>query len=261
MDMTGEVRIPASRDVVWAALNSPATLKACIPGCEELSEQSENEMVAVVAIKIGPVSARFNCAVTLSELDPPNSYRITGEGQGGVAGHARGGAIVKLTADGAETLLSYTFSAQVGGKLAQLGSRMIDATTKTLSAVFFKNLAREIEAQTQADLTKPQEEPITPEDAGRAKPLPAPARQTLSSPAPSVVAGPSRADRRIATTALAIAVVAVLLAGLALNELGSARGALPVAYASTEFNIAVQLLTVLAVGYLLGRSSRNASSG
>lgn len=144
MEMRGQERIAASRETVWAALNDPEILRRCIPGCEELVRQSDTEMTAVAVIKVGPIKASFTGAVILSELDPPNGYRITGEGQGGIAGHARGGAVVRLEADGNDTLLSYEVSAQVGGKLAQLGARMIDATARSLAAAFFRKFAAEI---------------------------------------------------------------------------------------------------------------------
>ncbi len=150
MDMTGEQRIPAPREAVWRALNDPDVLRRCIPGCQELTKHSDTEMSAVAVVKVGPISARFQGAVTLSELDPPNGYRIVGEGQGGVAGHARGGALVKLVDDGEGTLLTYVVSAQIGGKLAQLGGRMIDATAKSMSAAFFRKFAEEIASPTVA---------------------------------------------------------------------------------------------------------------
>ena len=145
MDMTGEIRLPASREEVWARLNDPATLKACIPGCEELEQLSPTEMQASVMTKIGPIKARFKGKVTLSDLDPPNGYKLSGEGQGGIAGFASGGAVVRLEELSAgETLLSYEASAKVGGKIAQLGSRLVDSTAKKLAAEFFDTLAREI---------------------------------------------------------------------------------------------------------------------
>jgi carbon monoxide dehydrogenase subunit G len=138
MDMTGERRIPAPRQTVWDALNDPAVLRQCIPGCESLEKTAENELRATAAVKIGPINARFNGKVQLTDLDPPNSYRISGEGQGGVAGFAKGGADVRLADDGeATTLLSYTVNAQVGGKIAQLGARLIDATSKQMADLFF----------------------------------------------------------------------------------------------------------------------------
>ncbi|KHK90324.1 SRPBCC family protein [Novosphingobium malaysiense] len=146
MEMTGEQRIPAPRQQVWEALNDPEVLRRCIPGCQELVKESDTEMTAIALVKVGPISARFQGRVTLSDMDPPNGYRITGEGQGGVAGHARGGAVVRLAEDGGETVLAYEVSAQIGGKLAQLGGRMIDATARTMAGAFFKQFAQEVTA-------------------------------------------------------------------------------------------------------------------
>src|SRR6059058_3413012 len=122
MVMDGEVQLPAAREVVWGKLNDPEVLKACIPGCESLEKSSDTEFQAVVVTKIGPVKAKFKGKVRLSDLDPPNGYRISGEGDGGVAGFAKGGARVALMAkDGGGTQLAYHVDAQIGGKLAQLG--------------------------------------------------------------------------------------------------------------------------------------------
>lgn len=137
MEIKGEYRITASREKVFAALNDPAVLQACIPGCESLEKTSDTEMKAKVRLRIGPVSASFSGKVTLSDLDPPNGYKISGEGQGGAAGFAKGGAVVTLREDGAETLLSYNVDAQVGGKIAQVGARLIDGTAKKLADEFF----------------------------------------------------------------------------------------------------------------------------
>ena len=144
MDMTGERRIRASRQTVWQALNDPAVLKASIPGCESLEKLSDTDMKATAAVKIGPISARFSGAVHLSDLDPPNSYTIGGEGQGGVAGFAKGGAIVRLEDAGTATLLRYEVHAQVGGKIAQLGARLIDASAKQMADAFFDRFSKEV---------------------------------------------------------------------------------------------------------------------
>ena len=144
MDMSGEERIAAPREAVWAALNDPEVLKACIPGCQSLTMKSPNELEATVKIKIGPVSATFNGEVTLSNLNPPESYTISGEGKGGIAGFAMGGADVRLAEDGDGTILSYDVKAQIGGKLAQLGSRLIDSTSKKLAAQFFADLGTKL---------------------------------------------------------------------------------------------------------------------
>src|SRR5204862_6659760 len=130
MDMTGEHPIRAPRQAVWAGLNDPEVLKQSIAGCEELNKTSDTEFQAQVTAKVGPVKARFGGKVTLSDLDPPNGYKISGEGQGGAAGFAKGGAVVRLTPDGSGTVLRYEVNAAVGGKLAQIGSRLIDGTAR-----------------------------------------------------------------------------------------------------------------------------------
>ncbi len=144
MDMTGERRIAAPRQAVWQALNDPAVLKASIPGCESLDKLSDNEMQATAAVKVGPMSGRFNGKVHLADLDPPNGYTISGEGQGGVLGFAKGGAKVNLADDGPGTLLYYEVHAQVGGKLAQLGARLIDATAKQMADAFFDRFSSQV---------------------------------------------------------------------------------------------------------------------
>ena len=145
MDMSGEERIAAPREAVWAALNDPDVLKACIPGCQSLTMKSPTELEATVKIKIGPVSASFSGEVTLSNLKPPESYTISGEGKGGIAGFAKGGADVRLTEDGDGTILAYDVKAQIGGKLAQLGSRLIDSTSKKLATQFFADLGAKLD--------------------------------------------------------------------------------------------------------------------
>lgn len=138
VDMQGEERIEAPIAKVWAALNDVETLKACIPGCERLEKRSDTELSATVVLKIGPIKATFLGEVELQNLNPPYSYTIAGEGKGGIAGFAKGGADVVLKEDGPEaTLLVYTAKADVGGKIAQLGSRLIQSTSKKLAAQFF----------------------------------------------------------------------------------------------------------------------------
>ena len=141
MDLTGEVRLAAPREAVWRALNDPEILKQAIPGCESVEKLSDTEFNAKVALKIGPMSARFAGKGTLSDLDPPNGYTITGEGQGGVAGFGKGSAKVELVDDNGATVLRYTAAVQVGGKIAQLGARLIDATAKKLANQFFTKFA------------------------------------------------------------------------------------------------------------------------
>ncbi len=139
--MTGEERISAPRAAVWATLNDPDILRLCIPGCQSLERKSPTELAAVVKIRIGPVSASFSGDVVLSNVQAPQSYTIWGEGKGGIAGFARGGADVTLTEDGDETILSYTVKAQIGGKLARFGSRLIDSASKKLARQFFSDLS------------------------------------------------------------------------------------------------------------------------
>ena len=137
MDFTGEYRVSASRDKVWEALNDVDVLKLCIDGCEELNKDSDTEFSAKVTAKVGPVRAKFTGKVTLSDIDPPNGYTISGEGQGGVAGFAKGGAIVKLVDGDGATILHYEAKAEVGGKLASVGSRLVEGVAKKTADDFF----------------------------------------------------------------------------------------------------------------------------
>src|SRR5207245_356332 len=147
MTMNGEVQLPATREEVWTKLNDPEVLKVCIPGCEELEKTDDASFRAVAKMKVGPVSARFKGKVTLSDLDPPNGYKISGEGEGGVAGFAKGGATVGLAEQDGGTLLSYNVEAQIGGKLAQLGQRLINGTAKKLADEFLANFAKAVQSQ------------------------------------------------------------------------------------------------------------------
>jgi carbon monoxide dehydrogenase subunit G len=140
--MSGERVLPADRATVWARLNDPEVLKACIPGCQSLEKTSDTSFAATAKVKVGPVGATFKGKVNLTDIDAPNSYRISGQGEGGIAGFAKGGANVRLTdAEGGATRLSYDVDAQVGGRIAQLGSRLIDSTAKKLADQFFTNFA------------------------------------------------------------------------------------------------------------------------
>ena len=143
--MTGEVQLAATPQAVWEKLNNPEVLKVCIPGCEELEKNEDNGFRAVAKMKVGPVSARFKGKVMLSDLNPPSSYKIFGEGEGGVAGFAKGGATVTLAAKEGGTLLSYNVEAQIGGKLAQLGQRLLGGTAKKLADEFFANFVKAIQ--------------------------------------------------------------------------------------------------------------------
>ncbi|OYU37842.1 MAG: carbon monoxide dehydrogenase [Pseudorhodobacter sp. PARRP1] len=141
MELSGETLIPAPIATVWAGLNDPAILRACIPGCEALEMTSPTEMTARVVQKIGPVSASFAGQVTLSDLNPPHSYRITGQGSGGVAGFAKGSALINLAEEDGGTRLTYTVDVALGGKIAQLGGRMIKGLANSLAAQFFQKFS------------------------------------------------------------------------------------------------------------------------
>ncbi len=146
MTMSGEYQLPVPRETVWEKLNDAETLKACIPGCEQLDKLSNTEMQAVAVVKIGPVKAKFKGKVTLSDLDPPNGYKISGQGDGGIAGFASGGATVRLEPKDGGTLLSYAVEAQIGGKLAQLGQRLVNGAAKKLADEFFQKFAAAVSA-------------------------------------------------------------------------------------------------------------------
>ncbi len=223
MKMTGEQRIAAPRAKVWDALNDPAVLRQCIPGCQSLEKEADGRLKAIVAIKIGPIGARFSGAVTLSELDPPNGYTITGEGQGGTVGSAKGGAKVRLVDDGGGTLLSYEVDAQVGGRLAQLGGPIIDATAKQLAGKFFEQFSSVLGGPAQA-----------PTAAGVAAPV-------ARAPAPAAARGFP------AAWVLALAVAA--LTGYLVGHSGSGQ---------TEWMglaIGLLLMVVAAVAFDYGRRS------
>jgi carbon monoxide dehydrogenase subunit G len=148
MVIEGEERIEAPLNKVWDALNDPEILKSSIPGCESLEKKSDTELEAVVTLKVGPIKAKFKGEVRLENLNPPHSYTIIGEGKGGVAGFAKGGADVTLSEDGPEaTILAYQAKADVGGKIAQLGSRLIASTSKKLAGQFFSELNRQVSGE------------------------------------------------------------------------------------------------------------------
>ena len=146
MMMTGEVQLPADRQAVWEKLNDPQVLKACIPGCESMDQTENGGFSAVVKLKVGPVSATFKGHVELQDLDPPNSYTIVGQGEGGIAGFAKGGAKVTLSeGEAGTTVLRYDVEANVGGKIAQLGARLIDGVAKKNADTFFANFVKQFE--------------------------------------------------------------------------------------------------------------------
>jgi carbon monoxide dehydrogenase subunit G len=150
MDMFGKIELKATREQVWHALNDPLILKACIPGCEELDRTADDEFIATAVIKVGPIKAKFKGKVRLSDIQPMVGYSISGEGQGGIAGFAAGSAKVQLEDMPEGTELSYYTEAKVGGKLAQLGARLIDSTAKKLAAQFFDEFRGQVEKQSAA---------------------------------------------------------------------------------------------------------------
>jgi len=164
MKMSGQEKIPAPRQQVWKALNDPAVLKQSITGCKELEKVSDTEFSAVVQAKVGPVKATFNGDVKLSKLNPPKSYVLSGQGKGGVAGFAKGKAIVTLEEDGNGTILTYDVDAQVGGKLAQIGSRLISSTAKKMANDFFKKFAK---LALQSSSAKPAKKAVKKKPAAR----------------------------------------------------------------------------------------------
>lgn len=205
MDLTGEYRIPAPRETVWAALNNPDILKACIPGCEELNKTSDTEFVARVVAKIGPVKAGFGGKVTLSDLDPPNGYTITGEGQGGAAGFAKGGAKVRLEPvdGGAATVLHYSADAQIGGKLAQIGSRLVEGSAKKLADEFFAAFAAQAAAAAPTPIAPAAEQPVP--------------SQPVSPPAPTVASATSSGLSPVLWIIGLVVIVAAILGFVALR--------------------------------------------
>jgi uncharacterized protein len=229
MKMSGEQRIAAPRERVWEALNDPAVLRQSIPGCQSLEKETDDRMRATVEVKIGPIGARFNGVVTISDPNPPESYIITGEGQGGTVGTAKGGARVRLTEAAGATLLSYEVDAQVGGRLAQLGGPIIDATAKQLAGRFFSKFGELVE------------QPVTT------------VAPPAAAPEPVAVAPTQPAVRQHAPAAFPLSwLLAVLSAALIGFLIGGAR---TTEAASDWMGIAVGLLllVVAAVAFEFGR--------
>ena len=229
MKMNGEFRVPTDRETVWRALNDPEVLKECLPGCQEIEKTSETEMSATLVIKVGPVKATFKGGVTLSDIDPPNGYTLSGQGQGGTAGFASGEAKVRLVEENGATLLQYECDAKVGGKLAQIGSRLIDSTAKKLAKQFFDSLAEKLGGGEEAEAAAAAApdaaaaapaQPAPPAEPAPASPEPAPAASPADAPAesaPAPDAGPAlppathRNGLPTAAWAAAVVVVAVVL--------------------------------------------------
>lgn len=254
MEMSGRKLIPEPRETVWKALNDQEILRNCVPGCQTLEKTSDTEMVATATLRVGPVSAKFGGKISLSELNAPVSYRITGEGQGGVAGFAKGTAVITLdeVADG--TMLIYTVEAQVGGKLAQLGGRLIDATARKMSEAFFESFANEIRRQYHGEAAIAD----APAPTGRESAAARPAVPTVGlPPVPSQSAPPPQGSpgRQAVVTLSALALAATFAFLWLTSRQGGAPALAPQALLSPEFGAAVQLILIAAVGYLFGRLS------
>ena len=199
MDINGEQRIPAPQQTVWDALNDPEVLKACITGCESVEKVADNQFTARVTMAVGPVKAKFTGDVTLSDIDPPNGYTITGKGSGGAAGFGKGSAQVALTPDGDGTLLRYTAQASVGGKLAQIGQRLVDSAARKMADEFFTSFnalltargattANAAGAATASEAAASTAEPIgAAEPAPSAPPGPASVSETQKKPQTNIV--------------------------------------------------------------------------
>lgn len=230
MEMKGEQRIAAPRARVWEALNDPDVLRQCIPGCQSLDKVGDDRLEAVVEIKIGPIGARFKGAVTISDANPPESYRISGEGQGGTVGNAKGGARVTLAEVEGGTLLSYDAEAQVGGRLAQLGGPIIDATAKQLAGKFFTRFGEVVEAPAAAAA------PAAAPAAGVAAPLAAP---QYAAPVPVAPAG--------APWGWIVVVVLAVVAGFYLGRSEMGEGWL--------LTVIIALIVAAGAGYEAGKRS------
>lgn len=215
MDLKGEYRIKAPRGDVWALINDPQVLRECIPGCDSLEGNPDDGFTARVTTKIGPIKATFEGAVKLSNIQPPESYTISGEGKGGVAGFAKGGADVHLAEAEGETILTYAAKAQVGGKLAQLGARLIDSTSKKLADEFFAKLAARasVPSAAPAPQSTAYEAVIVPDE----NPTPvAPAAAAVAAPAAPVVTQANTASGKSKSTLWLVGLVAVVVVAIAI---------------------------------------------
>jgi carbon monoxide dehydrogenase subunit G len=201
MEMTGEQLVPAPQQAVWDALNDPQMLKVCVPGCESIEPTGENAYQVLMVAKVGPVSAKFKGKLTLSDIRPPQSYSIAFEGQGGAAGFAKGGAQVRLSTEGKKTKLAYDVKASVGGKLAQIGSRLVDAAAKKVADDFFRNFNEKVAAM-QGD---PETTVVIPKEGEEDRPAKEPGDRQL----------PTLPDSKLASFA-GLALVVVLASLIAL---------------------------------------------
>ena len=264
MDFQGQQFIPADRETVWNALNDPEILKLCIPGCQELFRISDDELEATALLKIGPVSARFLGTVRLSDLDPPNGYRISGEGQGGVAGFARGDAVVRLEVAKDGTLLHYSVSAQIGGKISQLGGRLLEATAKKIAGSFFQKFEQEIRTRTNniaLELTNSVDDRAA--NCGRGKPARVHPNRIIDTrkEQDAVKQNSSLATDRRPNLSHSLKLIAaaglggaIMFAWLQFTSLSTNRPTILLTETnlSPEFLVSVQLIMAVLLGYLLG---------
>jgi hypothetical protein len=210
MDMKGEFRVPLPQEVVWRALNDPEVLKASIPGCDELIRESETTFKGKIAAAVGPVRAKFAGTASLSDIDAPNGYTLTGSGSGGAAGMVKGGAKVRLVPDGNETLLQYEAQAQVAGKLAQIGARLVDMAAKKMADDFFGNFV----AQLQAAQPEAEAAPPPPAEIPTATVEPKPATEHQAEEKAVETVTETVAPRRRAWIVLALVVLIILMLAL-----------------------------------------------
>ncbi len=242
MKMAGEQQIAAPRQTVWAALNDPEILRASIPGCQGLDREADDRFTATVEVKVGPIGARFKGMVSLADLDPPNGYTLHLEGNGGIAGSARGSAKVLLIENAGGTLVSYDVDAQVGGRMAQFGGPIIDATSKQLAGKFFSRLNEIVGAKDQAGALTGKLAPSTRSSAGT------PAAQAAS---PNVHAAPSTARPGALPMAWILAVVVAALTGFLIGR-GGGGG-------SEWAGLAIGLLVIVVAGAAFEYGRRSAA--
>lgn len=211
MEMTGEFRIPAPRQRVWEGLNDPEILKSSIPGCQTIEKLSDTEFTAKVLAQVGPVKANFGGKVTLADLNPPQSYTIAGEGTGGVAGFAKGSAKVNLDEDGGATVLHYAVQAHVGGKLAQIGSRLIDSVARRMAENFFTRFVAAVAPEQAAASGKTAETEAVPQDRVAAETPIQRAAPTASVEAqPNAAAGSAKKEIRLPPAVWVTGLVAIV---------------------------------------------------
>jgi carbon monoxide dehydrogenase subunit G len=248
MKMTGEQSIPVPRQRAWEALNDPEVLKQCIPGCQSLERDGDDRFKAVVAIKIGPIGARFQGLVSLTDIDAPNAYTLVGDGQGGAAGFAKGSARVRLADEGAGTRLSYDVDAQVGGRMAQLGGAVIDATAKQLAGNFFRKFGEVVGGPPPAAA---EPTAATPAAESVAQPAPGPRPEPAAAAAPA--AAPPRASAQaLRSPGLPIAwILALVVCGMGGFLLGRAGGGAGSDWAGLA--VALMVLVAAAAGFEFGR--------